>query len=147
MADDKNFAIIYVLIIIKVPATTKNNLGWFNKHGVFLVDVSDLISIREVNKNYIQSGKMNNSTGLKTKLNQGFVIEIDYDDTEAGGTSAFYMIGLLTAQLNDQLHTKTYLATTAGSISSGVGDGNFNGKSALVSGSASFSSSQSLPLP
>jgi hypothetical protein len=111
------------------------------------VYVSDLISIREVNSNYIQSGKVNNLTGLKTKLNQGFITELDFDDTKAGGSTAFYMIGLLTAQLNDQVKTGHYVATTSGSISSGIGDGTFNGKSALLNGSASFSSNQSIPLP
>lgn len=136
--------------LVLVNAGTNFNDDYFivtDKHGVFLVDVSDLITIQEINSNYTQSGKINNVTGFKTKLNQGFVVEINYDDTKAGGTSAFYMIGLLTAQLNDKLKSTTYVATTAGSITSGVGDGTFAGKSALITASASFSSDQTFPLP
>ncbi len=124
-----------------------------DKNNHFLADVSDIIS-GEGTGNFAQdilSGKQNDLTELSTPTTTDLqIFTIFYDDTGAGGSLQFYLTGLITNTTTDTTPNNTthvYKQTESHKISSGAGDGNFEGNPIVVTGSFSASGSANLTLP
>jgi hypothetical protein len=123
-----------------------------DKNSHFLADVSDIIS-GEGTGNFDQdvfSGKQNDATSLSTPtITDLQIFTIFYDDTGDGGSLQFYLTGLITNTITDTTPNNTtgvYKQTESHKISSGAGDGIFDGNPLVVTGSFSATGSANLTL-
>jgi hypothetical protein len=125
-----------------------------DKYGNLIVDVSNIMTFGLVDDRSIQSGKVSPAAlgsklnrGVYTKLNRGYLAQIIFDDTKAGGVTSFYLFGLVTSQTMETPYVSTEPLPepgildekVSGSLVSGTGDGSFGGESAVLTGSAMFS--------
>lgn len=123
-----------------------------DKNNNFLVDVSDIIS-GEGTGNFGQdifSGKQIDANSLSSPtITDLQIFTIFYDDTGDGGTLQFYLTGLITNTTTDTTPnniTGVYKETQSHKLSTGAGDGNFQGTPLVLTGSFSASGSANLTL-
>jgi len=125
--------------------------------NTFLVDVSDIILVREGRLgNDIFSGKRNDATGLaSTKATDIRVLTIGYDDSQVQDTFGdvvglgFYMTGLMTSTTTDTAPTsaKVYTETHVGKMTTALGEGIYQGRPFVISGSLNVSGKGTFTLP
>lgn len=112
-----------------------------NKSNKFLVDVSGVLSVQDVNEgtNDMISGKVINETGLAdTTLTDLHVLKFIYDDSAVSGGVGlqFYLEGLMTSTVTDTApKAGKYTETKSNKITSALGEGNFQGTPFVITGS------------
>jgi hypothetical protein len=132
------------------PVPMINNSSPFqvvDKNNNTLVGVSDIISINSAGSNVITSSKStssNPSLGTSTDLE---LLSIKFDDTGAGGSLKFFLSGIWTSKITDTTPQKTtgaYTESISGSLSSGTGEGSYQGNPFVCTGTASESGKATL---
>ena len=141
----------------KLVIITGNGDGEFQvltSSNTFLVDVSDILFAFEGNNN-ISSGKQNDYTGLanptETKLH---VLTFGYDDSRVlplNGSTVdlqFHMTGLMTSTKTDTVpnNNTVYMETKSNILTSGVGEGDFQGNPFVITGGLTATGSGKLYL-
>jgi hypothetical protein len=138
--------------LVAISSSTNNSPDFqvLDKHNNFLVDVSDLLSVTNsgVFGSDISSGKTSDSTGLAdpSQLDQQ-VYTVIYDDSFSTGLVQFSFTGVIKNTTTDSKPNSTtgvYKETQSHNISSGQGDGAYEGVPAVVTG-GSFKASGSGP--
>jgi len=118
-----------------------------DKNNNLVQDVSSIISINAPGNNDITSGKSTSSNpGVGTSSDLQ-LLTIKYDDTGAGGSLQFFLTGIGTGKTTDSTPNKTtgaYTESSSGSLSSGTGEGNYQGNPFVCTGTASASGKATL---
>lgn len=124
------------------------NIEVVNKTNSVLQDISSIMSI-STGTNDIFSGKGTSQfPGLGTGTDLQ-LLTITFDDTgiPAGGNLKFFLTGVAKTTLSDSTPnkiTKAYTESDSGSLSSGTGEGNFQGNPFVCTGTASASGKTTL---
>ena len=102
----------------------------------------------------MHAGNNDITSGKSTSLNPGLgtssdlqLLTIKYDDTVAGGSLQFFLTGIGTGKTTDSTPNKTtgaYTETDTGSLSSGTGEGSYQGNPFVCTGTASASGKATL---
>lgn len=126
---------------------TTDKIGVVDKINALLQDVSSIISINSAGNNDINSGKSTSTyPGLGTSTDLQ-LLTIKYDDTGAGASLQFFLTGIGTGKTTDSTPNKTtgaYTESSSGSLSSGTGEGNYQGNPFVCTGTASASGKATL---
>jgi hypothetical protein len=134
------------------PSGTKlmsnnNGIQVVDKSNNLLQDVSGVMSISNPGTNDITSGKSTSlNPGLGTSANEQ-LLTISFDDTGIGGSLKFFLTGIGTGKTTDTTPNKTtgaYTETDTGSLSSGTGEGSYQGNPFVCTGTASASGKATL---
>jgi hypothetical protein len=136
----------------KLVVITGNNADFqvLTKTNTLIVDVSNIISATN-GANDIYSGKYNNSAPAPASTTDLQVLTFQYDDTAITGSVGvkFYMTGLMTSTTTDiAVKSKSKSVTTetqSSKLSSGVGEGTYQGHQFVLTGSFSASGKATLP--
>ena len=108
-----------------------------DKSNNLLQDVSGVMSISNPGTNDITSGKSTSlNPGLGTSANEQ-LLTISFDDTGVGGNLKFFLTGIGTGKTTDTTPNKTtgaYTETDTGSLSSGTGEGSYQGNPFVCTG-------------
>jgi hypothetical protein len=124
-----------------------NGIQVVDKNNNLLQDVSSVISINTPGNNDITSGKsISTYPNLKTSTDLQ-LLTIKYDDTGVGGSLQFFLTGIATSKTTDSTPNKTtgaYTESSSGSLSSGTGEGSYQGTPFVCAGTASASGKATL---
>jgi len=124
----------------------------WDKDNNILVDVSDIMSANALTTNFygsvINSGKVNDNTGLASpSVTDQQIYTLAFDDTPGGGSLQFYLSGVMANTIADSVPNSTtgvYKETETHTLTSGAGDGNYEGSSILIIGGLKATGSVSL---
>jgi hypothetical protein len=116
-----------------------------------LLDVSDMLSFSQTSSNVVAFGRYNEMKVLTNPTTSlGYIGRLDFDDTAYAGALGlkFYLQGPVKGTLTDLLNTKaeTLTAIIQTRLSNGWGDGTWNGKPLMVSGTLELGGRQTEPL-
>lgn len=124
-----------------------------DKNNKFLVDVTDILSGFNAGVFHagVVSGKTNDNTGLASPTTTDLqIFALFYDDTQAGGSLQFNLLGVLTNTKTDttpNAKTKTYTQTESHKMPTAAGDGNYQNSPLIITGGFTASGSIKLTLP
>jgi hypothetical protein len=126
-----------------------------DKAGNFLVDVTNILSVTYggIDGNFITSGKQNDNTGLSSPtITVSNIATFSYDDTNIIGSVGlqFYLTGIVTGKTTDttpNTNTGVYTETKSFKWSNTAGEGNYQSRELLLTGSLTGSGKGTLTLP
>ena len=115
--------------------------------GVTLCDVSDYLYY-EQGQSLLQSGKYDSANKIFPSWKYSYIGQLVFDGTSVEDTRIFFG-GLITSTVADVVvkNIGTYKETWKITLPAGIGEGVYDGRDCLVTGTASATGSGTLPLP
>jgi len=122
-----------------------------DKSDNLLVDVTNIVSFGQPGNNTVFSGKQNDNNGLASPATANLqLLTFAFDDTAISGSEniKFYFTGIGSSTTTDTTPNGggVYSETDKGSLTSGTGEGTYQGNQLLITGSAKASGKGTLTL-